>query len=158
MAEKCYQGTSVPQKIVEPCDGDYKSTSCILSPNALIYLGLPQGASQTQINNALLLALTNKDQQIAALQTIIAPTILTGSATLDFPATEPGNSSELTFTVTGASQGDVIALGTPNVATAEDSCFTARVSSDNTVTVKLNNYSNVVLNPQSALFKVKIFK
>ena len=154
----CYTGTSIPQKISEPCDGEYKSTDCVASPNPLIYLGLPQGASQTQINNALLLALASKDQQISTLQNSIAPIILTGSSNLDFPETLPGNSSELTFTVTGATQGDVIALGIPNMAPTEDTCFTPRVSADNTVTVKFNNYSNVSVNPPIALFKVKIFK
>lgn len=87
----------------------------------------------------------------------IAP-FISGSAILDFPETLPGNSSEVTFTVSGASEGDALALGTPNIAVTEDSCFTARVSANNTVTVKLNNYSAVAINPISATFKVKIFK
>lgn len=86
------------------------------------------------------------------------PVVLSGSATLDFPDTAPGNSSELTITVSGASDGDVVALGTPNVSTAQDTCFTARVSATNTVTVKFNNYSAVSVDPSSGVFKVKVFK
>lgn len=106
----------------------------------------------TSFDNALILL---QNQVNLKLDTSL---ILTGSATLDFPSTAPGMSSELTIAVTGAAEGDVVALGTPNASTTVSTCFTARVSATNTVTVKLNNYSSVAVNPASGLFKVKIFK
>jgi hypothetical protein len=83
---------------------------------------------------------------------------LEGSATLDFPSTNNGNESDLTITVTGASEGDVVSLGIPNSVNLNHSCFTAWVSASNTVTVRFNNYGTGALNPASATFKVKVFK
>lgn len=84
--------------------------------------------------------------------------ILSGSATLDFPSTMPGESSELTITVTGATLGDVVAIGVPDDSTAPGTCFTGRVSSTDTVTIKLNNYSSISVDPVSGIFKCKVFK
>lgn len=80
------------------------------------------------------------------------------SSTLDFTSTAAQTSSELTITVTGASDGDVVSLGVPNVSTSANSCFTARVSATNTVTVKFNNYSSGSIDPASGTFKVTVFK
>lgn len=88
----------------------------------------------------------------------ITPTILSGSATLDFIATNAASSRDLTITVTGAAEGDVVALGIPATAVLADSTYTARVSATDTVTVRFNNYSAVSQNPGSGLFKIKIFK
>lgn len=83
---------------------------------------------------------------------------ISGSATLDFPSTNNGNESDLTITVTGASEGDVVSLGIPNSVNLNHSCFTAWVSAANTVTVRFNNYGTGALDPASATFKVKVFK
>lgn len=85
-------------------------------------------------------------------------TILSGSATLDFPSTLAGTSSELTITVSGAADGDVISLGIANASFNANSCYTARVSASNTVSVTFNNYSASPIDPSSATFKVKILK
>ncbi len=83
---------------------------------------------------------------------------LSGSAVLDFPSTAAGTSSELSFTLTGAADGDVIALGIPNASTNVNSCFTVRASAANTVTVKFNNYSALPIDPASGTFKAKSLK
>lgn len=83
---------------------------------------------------------------------------LSGSATLDFASTAAGASSELTITVTGAADGDVVSIGVPNASSNANSCFTARVSATNTVTVKFNNYSSGSIDPASGTFKIKVFK
>lgn len=83
---------------------------------------------------------------------------LTGSATLDFPNTGNGSESDLTITVTGASEGDVVAIGVPNAAIHPHSCYTAWVSATNTVTIRFNNYGSGSHNPASATFKIKVFK
>jgi hypothetical protein len=83
---------------------------------------------------------------------------LTGSATLDFPSTLTMLSADLTITVTGASDGDVVSLGVPNAAVNANTFYSAWVSSANTVTVRFNNYSVGTVNPSSALFKVFVTK
>lgn len=83
--------------------------------------------------------------------------ILTGSATLDFGSTAASTHSDLTITVTGAVDGDVVSLGVPNGSIVANSCFTAWVSATNTVTVRFNNYDPLVAgDPASGTFKVKV--
>lgn len=83
---------------------------------------------------------------------------LTGSATLDFPSTTTLLSADLTITVTGAADGDVVSLGVPNAAVNANTCYTAWVSATNTVTVRFNNYSSGTVNPASGTFKVFVTK
>lgn len=80
------------------------------------------------------------------------------SADLDFPITATRTSSDLTITVTGASSGDMVTLGVPNASTIANTCFTAWVSADNTVTVRFNNFDNADKNPALGTFKVMVFK
>jgi hypothetical protein len=86
------------------------------------------------------------------------PKILKGSATLDFPSTAAQTSSELTITVTGASDGDDVIVSPPSSSSNDNSMFSARVSTANTVSVKFNNYSSSAIDPASGTFKVKVFK
>jgi len=79
------------------------------------------------------------------------------TATLDFANTNAQTSSELTITVNGASVGDGVMLGEPATVNA-NSCFTARVSAANTVTVKFNNYSSGAIDPASATYGVTLNK
>jgi hypothetical protein len=83
---------------------------------------------------------------------------LTGSATLDFPSTTTLLSADLTVTVTGAADGDVVSLGVPNASVNANTCYTAWVSAANTVTVRFNNYSSGTVNPASGSFKVFVTK
>jgi hypothetical protein len=84
---------------------------------------------------------------------------LEGSATLDFPSTGHGNSADLTITVTGADEGDVVALGIPNASIVANASYIAWVSATNTVTVRFNNYaSSGSSNPASGTFKIKVLK
>jgi len=83
---------------------------------------------------------------------------LTGSATLNFPSTLTMLSADLTITVTGASDGDVVSLGVPNAAVNANTFYSAWVSAANTVTVRFNNYSIGTVDPASALFKVFVTK
>jgi hypothetical protein len=83
---------------------------------------------------------------------------LAGSATLDFPSTLTMLSADLTITVTGASDGDVVSLGVPNAAVNANTSYSAWVSSANTVTVRFNNYSVGTVNPSSGSFKVFVTK
>jgi hypothetical protein len=83
---------------------------------------------------------------------------LKGSATLNFPSTTTLLSADLTITVTGAADGDVVSLGVPNAAVNANTSYSAWVSAANTVTVRFNNYSIGTVDPASALFKVFVTK
>jgi hypothetical protein len=83
---------------------------------------------------------------------------LTGSATLDFPFTLTMLSADLTITVTGAADGDVVSLGVPNAAVNANTSYSAWVSAANTVTVRFNNYSAGTVDPASGSFKVFVTK
>lgn len=65
--ETCYNGIAIPPRVVEACGGDYKSTDCVLSPDALIYLGLPINASQSEINAAVQASLMAKEELIGEI-------------------------------------------------------------------------------------------
>lgn len=81
-----------------------------------------------------------------------------GSATLDFGSTSAQTSAELTITVTGASDGDVVSVSPLNAAYNANTNYTARVSAANTVSVAFNNFSAAAVDPASAVFKVVVFK
>jgi len=84
---------------------------------------------------------------------------VTGSATLDFADTASGNYADLTITVTGAADGDVVSLGIPNASMPAGACsFTAWVSAANTVTVRFSNFSGGNLNPASGTFRAFVTK
>ena len=83
---------------------------------------------------------------------------LTATASLNFPNTAAQTSSDLTITVTGAADGDVVALGVPIASQNADSCFTAFVSAANTVTVRFNNYSAAPIDPATGTFRVSVIK
>lgn len=80
------------------------------------------------------------------------------TADLDFPVTATRTSSDLIITVTGASTGDMVTLGVPNASTIANTCYTAWVSADNTVTVRFNNFDNADKNPALGTFKVMVLK
>ena len=84
---------------------------------------------------------------------------LCGSATLDFGNTVAGTSTDLTITVTGAADGDIVSVGPINASTVANGLFTAWVSAANTVTVRYSNNALVTAyDPASGVFKVIVFK
>jgi len=93
-----------------------------------------------------------------ASRTIFAR-VLKGSATLDFGSTAAGAVTDLTITVTGAADGDVVSLGVPNASVAATGRYFAWVSAANTVTVR---FSPTILvgseDPASGTFKVTVTK
>lgn len=86
--ETCYNGVAIPPKAVEACGGDYKSTDCILTPNALTYLSLPVNSSQSEINAAIQSSLMAKDELILEIdgsetKVIAGPNVVvTGTGTV----------------------------------------------------------------------------
>lgn len=84
---------------------------------------------------------------------------LVNTATLDFANTSAGTATDLTITVTGAADGDPVAIGVPNASTVSNGHFVGWVSAANIVTVRfLNNNLVAALNPASGTFKVIVFK
>jgi hypothetical protein len=86
---------------------------------------------------------------------------LTTTATLDFPATNPQNSSDLNISdtyISGAAVGDAVVLGAPSGAVLTNSAYTAWVSAAGQVTVRFNNYYSVAQNPASGTFRVSVLK
>jgi hypothetical protein len=86
------------------------------------------------------------------------PNGLKASATLNFGSTAAQSSADLTITVTGAADGDIVIVGTVNGSTNANSCYTAWVSAADTVTVRFNNYSSTAIDPASGTFRVYVIK
>ncbi|WP_289665591.1 hypothetical protein [Flavobacterium panacagri] len=84
---------------------------------------------------------------------------LNASATLDFPNTNPGSTSDLTVTVSGAVIGDVVSVGVPAGSVQSNAQYTAFVNAANSVTVRFSNLqASASQDPASGIFKVKVFK
>jgi hypothetical protein len=84
---------------------------------------------------------------------------LTTTASLDFPSTAAGTSSDLTITLTGAAIGDIVNLGSANAAVVANSTFTAWVSATDTITVRFSNIDLLTTrDPASGTFRVAVDK
>lgn len=117
-------------------------------------VGSPQLASTSVVAGTYELASITVDQD--GRITAADDGILYGTAVLDFPATSSNSTHDLTVTVTGAADGDVVSIGVP-AACATVGTFFAFVSASNTVTIRFHNSSGGSVNPTSGTFKVKVF-
>lgn len=136
--------------------GNGANTTTIGSPtNTQTYLvgGLtvPQTPASSSSSDSVLV----KDASTGQVKAIAQP--LSGSATLDFPNTASNDQSDLTITVTGAVEGDVVAIGIPNAATTQGT-FVGWVSAANTVTIRFHNTSGGAIDPASGTFKVNVLR
>jgi hypothetical protein len=87
--------------------------------------------------------------------------VLTATATLDFADTAPRDTIDLTITVTGAVDGNVVVLGIVNASQPAGACdYRAWVSADNTVTVRFtnNNHGGGNINPASGTFRATVIQ
>jgi hypothetical protein len=89
--------------------------------------------------------------------------VLAGTGSLDFGATAAGACDSLTITITGAADGDTVALGIPTALAAADTyqSFHGFVSAPDTVTVKRCNPTNATTalsNPAAATVRATVFK
>lgn len=83
---------------------------------------------------------------------------LAGSATLNFDLTSV-NSEDLTITVTGAADGDVVSMGHVNASATANVTYTAWVSATNTVTIRAARIDVASgADPASGTFKAIVFK
>lgn len=82
---------------------------------------------------------------------------LTATSVLDFPSIAAGGTQALGITVTGAAVGDSVALGPPASPEA-GLIWVGRVSSANTVTIRLYNSTAAPIDPVSATWRATVFK
>lgn len=84
---------------------------------------------------------------------------LKNSASLNFADTAAGTSTDLTITVTGAVDGDIVEPpGVPIAAQVANGVYTAFVSAADTVTVRFTNTNLVTaINPAAGTFKVLVY-
>ena len=89
----------------------------------------------------------------------VIPHGLKGSATLNFLNIIANSASELTFSLTGAREGDIVILQTPYTTSGIEVRFEAYVTSSNVVTVVATNLDALYdVYPPSGLFKVFLLK
>jgi hypothetical protein len=84
-------------------------------------------------------------------------TVLTATATLDFPSVVAAGQQELTVTVTGAVVGDTVHAGAP-AALEAGLAHNTRVTAANTVTVRVLNITASPIDPASASWKVTVIR
>lgn len=86
--------------------------------------------------------------------------VLSATATLDFADTAPQATTDLTITVTGAVDGNIVVMGIVNASQPAGACdFRAWVSAADTVTVRFTN-NNLVgnINPASGTFRATVIQ
>jgi hypothetical protein len=88
--------------------------------------------------------------------TVVA-SILSATATLDFPSISSNGTETLTMTVTGAIAGDSVFLGVPATLDA-GLIFCASVTAADTVTVRLHNSSGSSVDPASGTFRATVIR
>jgi hypothetical protein len=116
------------------------------------YLFPKQSGSNGQVLTATTTVVNGSHQLIWGNQ------ILTDTATLDFGSIGAHDFEDLTLTVTGATDGDVVSLGLPNSAVVTNASYFAWVSATDIVTIRCFNINGGSIDPPSAVFKVKVFK
>jgi hypothetical protein len=83
--------------------------------------------------------------------------ILSATATLDFPLSALTGCDDLTMTVTGATDGDLVTVAPPAASVGAESSFTGYVSAANTVTVKHCSHA-LTYDPASGSFRAMVTK
>lgn len=84
-------------------------------------------------------------------------TVYKKTLTIDVPSVAAAESGTVTTTVTGASVGDAVLVGTPATQNSHTN-WDAWVSSANVVTIRFNNYSAGAVDPASGSFKIQVHK
>jgi hypothetical protein len=96
-------------------------------------------------------------QSSIAVDNGVIPTYLMNTATLNFPSIPNGGcASDLTMTVTGANPGDAVAPGWPALPAGLVGMML--VSSANTVSVRMCNFSGSATQPPSATYRATIVR
>jgi len=96
-------------------------------------------------------------QTQVAVDSATVPTFLTASTPLSFGNIASQGCGELTFALPGAATGDAVAPGWPGGLEA-GLIGTMRVSTANTITVRLCNFSGASLTPAGAAYRATIVR
>ena len=59
-------------QIPDNCNGERKSTNCVIYPTAITYLGLSSESTATQVIDNLLLSLVDARQRIELLENLVS--------------------------------------------------------------------------------------
>ena len=134
---------------------------------AIVYAAgraLSYGGGTVEITSAGAVKLTPKSGQGVVVGGGTAlKKILSGTGSVDFTALAAGTCETFTVTVTGAANGDSVALGIPAAAwaTTEYATIEGFVSATDTVTVKrcnLTNSTTALSNPASVTVRATVFQ
>ena len=68
----CENNIVIPELPSDPCNGERKSTNCIIYPTAITYLGLSSEPTATQVIDNLLLSLVDARNRIELLENLVA--------------------------------------------------------------------------------------
>ncbi len=112
-----------------------------------------------QVSSTTRFCVTNQGAiKIGASGTVVA-TILSATATLDFPSIAANSFADLTLTVTGAVSGDTVIANPIAGSAITDVSYDAWVSASNTVTVRAtNNSSTTARDPASGTFRATVIR
>ena len=67
----CENNIVIPELPSDPCNGERKSTNCIIYPTAITYLGLSSEPTATQVIDNLLLSLVDARNRIELLENLV---------------------------------------------------------------------------------------
>ena len=59
-------------QIIDDCNGERKSTNCVIYPSAITYLGLSSESTATQVVDNLLLSLVDARNRIQLLENLVS--------------------------------------------------------------------------------------
>ena len=62
----------IPELPSDPCNGERKSTNCIIYPTAITYLGLSSESTATQVIDNLLLSLVDARNRLQLLENLVS--------------------------------------------------------------------------------------
>jgi hypothetical protein len=84
--------------------------------------------------------------------------MITSTQSLDFAGTNNGSTSDVTVSLPGAVDGEMVVIGPLNDAIYTGSFYTAWVSSADNVTVRFFNNSGSIQDPPARNFRISIIK
>ena len=67
----CENNIVIPELPSDPCNGERKSTNCIIYPTAITYLNLASEPTTTQVIDNLLLSLVDARNRIELLENLV---------------------------------------------------------------------------------------
>lgn len=118
---------------------------------------LTEGSNPTSAEDGIINYVSNNVTFTETTTVYTLAKTLTNTATLDFGSTAAGAATDLTITVTGATDGDPCSCGPIAASVPNNGSFTCWVSSTNTVTVRFtNNDLTNAKDPASGTFRASV--